>query len=270
MNNLIVEFGLQSWKPVLTALVLPPVPLLVLILVGARLLPARRWIGHLLIWTCVFGLWFGSLVAVAEWLGAQALRIPPALAPAQVAELEARVAAREPVAIVVLGGGQETRAPEYAAPNLGMWSLERLRYGLWLSRKTGAPVGYSGGVGWAGDASEPAEAQVAARLAERDFERRLRWTETASRDTRENARRMLAMLRRDGIREIVLVTHAWHLPRALHAFEQAAGGDMRITPAPMGMAPRIERPVLRWLPSAEGFTLMRQVLREWLGRLAGA
>lgn len=270
MNNLIVEFGLQSWKPVLTALALPPAPLLVLVLLGAWLLPARRWLGHLLIWTCVLGLWLGSLVGVAEWLGEQALRTPPALTPARVAELQQRVAARALVAIVVLGGGQETRAPEYAAPNLGMWSLERLRYGLWLSRQTGAPVGYSGGVGWAGDGSGPAEAQVAAVVAERDFERKLRWSETASRDTRENAQRMLAMLRRDGIREVVLVTHGWHLPRALRAFEDAAGSDLRITPAPMGLAPRIERPVLRWLPSSEGFTLTRQVLREWLGRAMGA
>jgi len=37
----------------------------------------------------------------------------------------------------------------------------------------------------------------------------------------------------------------------------------------MGLAPTIERPVLRWLPSYQGYTLTRQALKEGLGLLLG-
>ena len=34
MNEIFLTLGIESWKPVLAALVLPPMPFLVLILVG--------------------------------------------------------------------------------------------------------------------------------------------------------------------------------------------------------------------------------------------
>ena len=34
MNELFYTLGIESWKPVLSALLLPPVPLLVLVLAG--------------------------------------------------------------------------------------------------------------------------------------------------------------------------------------------------------------------------------------------
>src|SRR5262245_975323 len=38
VNDLFVLLGIQSWKPLLTALVLPPVPWLLLMLIGARMM----------------------------------------------------------------------------------------------------------------------------------------------------------------------------------------------------------------------------------------
>ena len=58
-----------------------------------------------------------------------------------------------------------------------------------------------------------------------EFGRPLKFVEDDSRDTRENAARTLALLRPIGIRHIVLVTHGWHMPRALKAFETAAAGS---------------------------------------------
>ena len=69
---------------------------------------------------------------------------------------------------------------------------------------------------------------------------------------------------------MILVTHGYHMPRALRAFSEAAGSGVRIEPAPMGLARKLETPVLEWLPSSRGFTQMRQVLRELIGKLAGA
>ena len=148
-------------------------------------------------------------------------------------------------------------------------SLERLRYGVWLSRETGWPMAFSGGTGWAQpDGAE--EAQVAQRIAAQEFGRPLKWVEDGSRDTRENAIRTIALLRPQGVKRILLVTHHWHMPRSMRAFEEAAHGDIRIEAAPMGLARNTEFPVLRWLPSGEGLIATRLVLREWIGRLAGA
>ena len=133
-------------------------------------------------------------------------------------------------------------------------------------------MAFSGGTGHAQTAG-PAEAQIAAQVAARDFGRPLKWLESDSRDTRENAERSVALLRAAGVTRIVLVTHAWHMPRSLRAFEQAvarSGGGIAVTPAPMALATDDAPPVLRWLPSQRGFEDTRHVLREWLGQKVGA
>ena len=179
-------FGIESWKPVLAALVLPPVPLLLLTLIGARLLLPRRGLGWLLIFVSVVLLWLSACSGAARGLGQLFLQPPAAMSFDRVRELRAQVAARKPLAIVVLGAGVEPFAPEYGVSSLQYPSLERLRYGLWLARETGAPVAFSGGVGW-GQPDAAAEAKVAAKIAAEEFNRPLKWQEDESRDTRENA-----------------------------------------------------------------------------------
>ena len=80
-----------------------------------------------------------------------------------------------------------------------------------------APLAFSGGVGWAQQGST-SEARVAAKIAAEEFGRPLRWVEDDSRDTRENAAKTIALLKPAGIQHIVLVTHGYHMRRALRAF----------------------------------------------------
>ena len=147
-----------------------------------------------------------------------------------------------------------------------------MRYGVWLAREIGAPLAFSGGLGHAAQPGA-SEAEVAADIAAREFARPLRWTESRSRDTRENGLYMAQMLRGTDVRQVVLVTHGYHMARALRAFREAAAHDKldwQIVPAPMGLAPRVERPSLRWIPSSEGFRLVRAVLHEKIGWFLGA
>jgi len=267
LNSLVILLGLEAWKPVLTALLLPPVPLLVLVLIGARLIPVRRGVGWTIVVASVVLLWLASCSGSAELLSQTLLRPPSALGPERIKALKTDT--RAPTAIVVLGGGMEPHAPEYGAASLRYPSLERLRYGLWLARETGLPVAFSGGVGWA-QPDATAEARIAARIAATEFGRPLKWTEDESRDTRENATHSIALLKRSGIRHIVLVTHAVHMPRALRAFEDAARGEIRIEAAPMGLAQRVDLPLLRWLPSTSGTIDVRAILRELVGSAVGA
>jgi uncharacterized SAM-binding protein YcdF (DUF218 family) len=273
VNEIFLALGIESWKPVLSVFLLPPVPLLLLVLLGARWILWRRALGWITVLVAVAGLWLGSCAAVGEWLQHTLTPPPPVLSKERQVELR-RGAAAQPgsVAVVVLGGGSESLAPEYGMPSLSPYALERLRYGIWLSREIGAPMAFSGGPGHAAPGTRP-EAEIASEIALREFARSVRWVEGQSRDTRENALYTVRLLRDSGVRRLVVVTHGWHMPRALRAFREAVSHarlDWEVVPAPMGLAPRVERPVLRWMPSPEGFQLVRAVCREKLGWWLGA
>ena len=260
--------GIESWKPVLSALVLPPVPLLLLMLIGARLILPRRGLGWFVILLSVAGIWLSACTGSAALLSQFALHPPPALSADRIQEIKAEGQAKQPIAIIVLGGGVEALAPEYGVSNLSGPSLERLRFGLWLGRETLLPVGFSGGIGWAQTDAKP-EAQIAAQIGAAEFGRPLKWIEDNSRDTRENALRTIALLKPQGIRHILLVTNGYHMPRALRDFQAAAGPDIRVEAAPMGLARRNLLPSLAWIPTMEGFDDVRHVSRELLARVAG-
>ena len=266
MNGLLTLLGIESWKPVVAALVLPPVPFLVLLLIGARLILPRRGLGWFVILLSMAGLWLSGCLGVGQLLTQLALKPPAAYGSEAIAGLKAAVQARQPVAIVVLGAGAEPLAPEYAVSNLNATSLERLRYGVWLARQTGAPLAYAGGVSWS-QRDGQTEAQIASRIASSEFGQPIKWLDERSRDTRENAMRTMPLLKQDGITRVVLVTHGWHMPRAQKMFELAAGGAVRVEAAPMGLAQRPQRPVLEWIPTPAGYTRVQQALRELLALL---
>ncbi|MCG2594189.1 YdcF family protein [Ramlibacter sp. XY19] len=246
-------------KPILTALALPPAGPLFLALAGLLLARRRRRAGLALAFVALLGLFLASTNGVAVFLARNLLPQVPVV---QAAELESVQA------IVVLGGGVDLDTPEYGSPQLDVHAQNRLRYGAWLARRTGKPLAYAGGLGWAavGTQQEP-EAQVARRVAQEDYGLALRWLEDRSRDTRENALFMAEAMKPDAVRRVALVTDSWHMPRAVKAF-RAAGFE--VVAAPTGY-PQVKRnPVLEWLPSDDGLRLSRQVLREWLGlRVAG-
>jgi uncharacterized SAM-binding protein YcdF (DUF218 family) len=252
-------------KPILTALAMPPAGPLLLAGLGlwlARRRPrAGRWLGVL----AVVALWLLSCNAVAVWLGQTLLPQVEALPPASAARF---LQTHEVQAIVVLGGGVQPESPEYGVSQPSAQTAARLRYGVWLARQSGLPLAFAGGVGWANSGtSTMSEGEVAKTETMQDYGTRLRWIDDQSRDTAENAQRMQQMLARDGIHRIALVTHAWHMPRAVRAFEQVG---LSAVAAPMGFVLPQQRTLLEWLPSGSGLQSSREVIREWLGmRVAG-
>lgn len=272
MNAWIQALGLDAVKPLLTALLLPPVPPLLLTLLGAWWLRRRPGLGWTVLLSSVAlhgALW---APAGADVLAAWLLKPPTTLQPASLRS----TAADGQTVIVVLGGGR-TKSADYGQWTLTPISMERLRYGVWLSRTTGLPLAFSGGAGPGsehGDDPGLSEGEIAARITREEFRHPLRWVEDRSRDTRENAQRSVELLRGQRIDRLVLVTHDLHLPRALRHFERArdaAGLRFDIVPAPVG----IPEPGPTWqfgdfLPSPAGIARSRYALREWLGLLAGA
>jgi uncharacterized SAM-binding protein YcdF (DUF218 family) len=267
MNEILLSLGVEGWKPVITALLMPPVPLFLLVLAGTWFVARRRWLlGWLLVLLSVVAMWFLCTGALSHVLRLGLLKPPPALTEQQVAELK-----RAPrTAIIVLGGGRRVFAPEYGLSSLNERSIDRLRYGAWLARETGLPLGFSGGVGHGGEPG-PSEAEIAERIAKDEFARPLKFAEIQSRDTRENAVRTLAMLEPQGVDRVVIVTHGYHMPRALANFERAAAGKpWRFLAAPMGMHPAGRLRATDWLPTGQGFLDNRILLHEIVGKLIGA
>lgn len=266
MNELFLTLGIESWKAVAKAMVLPPLPLLALVLAGAGIAGRHRRTGWLLIAGGIAGLWLMCTVAAGKLLLETLLDPPPVLSAQAVAALKDSPR----TAIVVLGGGRQRLAPEYGTAILKPRGTERLRYGLWLARRTDLPVAFSGGL-VPGARPGLSEAAIAARIAEQEFGIPLRWKEGRSRDTRENALFTVALLRPEGIERIVLVTHADHMPRSVRNFERAAAGlGIAIVAAPIGVPSGEGLAAGDWLPTTSGFEMTWVVLHEWVGLLAGA
>ena len=244
-------------KPWLTVLVMPPLSLLLLLLLAALLSKRWRITARICAGFAYVCLWLLSTHIVAVGLEATLLPQYAALTPSQVQTQGAQ-------AIVVLGGGMDLNNPEYGATVLHTAAYERLRYGYFLKAQTGLPLLYSGGYGLSSRAgnSAPSMAQVLAALARVDGRALPDWVEGASRDTRENAQFSRALLQPKGINTVVLVTNAYHMPRSVRAFERAG---FRVIPAPMGFSQAADKWQRMWLPSGEGMTASRQVLRERLG-----
>ncbi len=247
--------ALGEFKAIAAALLLPPASPLLLAAVG--LLWLRHRFGRLLITAGLLALWLLCCNAVAAWLAQRVLPQVSVLEPSQ----QALIGASGVQAIVVLGGGMQPIAPEYGQAQANASTAARLRYGIQLAKRSGLPLAFSGGVGWGNSGQAvPSEASTA-QVFSAEHGVTLRWIESQSRDTAENAARLHDLLAPAGIHSIALVTHAWHMPRSQALFEQAG---FSVLPAPMGFVLPSERPLLEWIPSARGLMASRHVLREWL------
>ena len=174
-------------------------------------------------------------------------------------------------AIVVLAAGRLDNAPEYADDDIPDYiALARLRYGARLQRQTGLPLLVSGG-NRATSAPFKSKAEDMASALRDDFNTPVKWVEGRSESTADNARLSGAMLKAAGVRRILLVTDAMHMPRAEQVFAQTG---LEVIAAPT-MFFRITHPDAgSFVPSAEGLRRSHYALYEWIGivwyRLRGA
>lgn len=270
MNEVVVALGLSDWKAVVGALLLPPMPGLLALILAWQWRRRYKFGSKALYTVAIAALWLSTCQAPGHWLERQ-WSSSPALQAHRLADLRRNLSDRKAV-VLVLGGGVQTLAPEFGESHLPDEAFQRLHYGIWLGRQVSVPLMVSGGVGFAGSPGLP-EATVAGQIMVRDYGSNLRWAERASRDTRENARFSLALLQSEGIQDVLLVTHGWHMKRALRAFEQEAarvGFAVHLVPAPMGLAAPQGPALLQWLPSVDGYRRSHQTLREVIGWLAGA
>jgi uncharacterized SAM-binding protein YcdF (DUF218 family) len=90
--------------------------------------------------------------------------------------------------------------------------------------------------------------------------------EDQSRNTFENAARSKPIWDAHGFRSGLLVTSAFHMPRAFAVFRRA-GFTVEPSPADFGGGPLFESGVLAFMPDAAALQTSSVMVKEWIGML---
>jgi uncharacterized SAM-binding protein YcdF (DUF218 family) len=167
------------------------------------------------------------------------------------------------IAVVVLGGGFNDASPEHGnAGDLTPASEKRAIYGLELANRYSLPLIFTGGKGFSSK-KEGSEAEAAGRLwLSLGVDRNRITLETESKDTKGNASKVAALI---GKGPFILVTSAFHMPRAMSAFEKAG---ISVIAAPTDYQGK-RSPIL-WsdlMPDSAQLSLSRLALHEYLGMI---
>jgi len=162
-------------------------------------------------------------------------------------------------AIVVLTAGAKD-APEYATEVLYGDSLMRAKYGAWLHKRTGLPILTAGGLF---PGFKDSYAQIMKNSMESNFGVAVKWTESHSLNTQENAKYSAQILESKGIHRILLVTSAYHMQRALAAFHNA-GIDAIPAPTDFVFADHLSH-LEAWLPRAGALSQSCKAMHEIIG-----
>jgi uncharacterized SAM-binding protein YcdF (DUF218 family) len=237
-------------------LLLPPGILLLLLVFAWWFRRSRPRLAGACFALGVGGFWLMSLPIVVEW-SARALEREPPLARSEWATLAERADA-----IVVLGSGRERGDPAWGSDQPTGVGLERERYAARLAKASGLPVLTSGGLHYG---TPPSEAALMAESMQDDFAVTVRWQEGRSRTTWENARFTAEMLQPLGIKRVVVVTQAWHMPRSVWSFERAG---FTVVAAPVGfLGVDNARPLGGWMPEFKSIWQSGQLLNEAVGQV---
>ena len=247
----VTAIAIMSWflTNILAAFLLPPLSLLLLLGGGVFLLYRRSRYAKPLLLLAFCLLWLCATPYFAE----TALQILEARAPQPQGGAQA---------IVILGGGSYFHAPEYGgADTVSEATLVRLRHGAKLWRETGLPILVTGGKPLGNSTSEAWQMRES---LEKDFAAQVRFSEEAADNTYENARYSFQMLQKAGIGKILLVTHAWHMPRAARVFRSAG---FEVVEAPTAHTTRYRIDLLAFVPNADALRNSRFFVHELVGAL---
>ena len=167
-------------------------------------------------------------------------------------------------AIVVLAGGRTPNAREYTnLDTVDATSLERIRYASRLSKVHQLPVMVVGGSVY--DERESV-AKLMKNVLTTDFGVETTWLEEKSKNTFENAKFAKKVLKENSISKFLLVTHAYHMPRAMWCFE-----DVGLQPvaAPTVFYKRnTSMPEMKdYIPNVSALNKTRLAMHEYLGKL---
>jgi uncharacterized SAM-binding protein YcdF (DUF218 family) len=231
-----------------------PLGLALLLMIASRLAFLKRWAGALAL-VAIVVLWVTSTPIFANAL---AIRLESAYPPVPIALLPTADA------IVLLGGIVGQPLPPSERPDLNDRADRMIEaWRIFRSGKASAIVVSGGNTPWSSAAKPEAEI-IRDYLVEFGVPESAIILESTSRNTHENAVNTAHLLRGHGWRSALLVTSAFHMPRAVAAFERAGVG---VTPAPTDFHAHypLADTVLDFLPNADALAETTSATKEWLG-----
>lgn len=177
--------------------------------------------------------------------------------------------------IVLLGGG--TQPADFPRPTVEFSSAgDRVFYAAYLYHQGKAEhILVSGGsIEWLYAPANPAR-DIASMLEALQVPKDAIWLEATSRNTYENAANSWKFLEPLGIRRIILVTSAAHMPRSAALFESQgfevipAPTDYRVTRAGWEAMKNASLPIqlIHLFPSADNLAQTTNALKEYFGLL---
>ncbi len=243
-----------AFLKVLAEILMPPSGLVLLASLGIALRRRFPTFGVVCGLTAVLLTVLFSIPALGWWLDRHQAHLTYAPPPWPAAD-----------AIVVLGGGRRSFAPEFGQElTAGVSTLERVRYAAKIARDLNKPILVSGGAPLWGEAQP--ESDIMRDILIEEYGLTVRWIERTSKDTLENATNSADLLKAAGIQRIYLVTHANHMARARANFE-AQG--LVVVPLATGFTPKTSLSSWYFIPSFEGLAGNRWRLSSLLSWLRG-
>lgn len=181
-------------------------------------------------------------------------------------------------AIVVLGGGTMLDEPPRPIVEIN-GAGDRIIYAAWLYNQGAADrIIVSGGrIPWLTNGDDPLDKPAEAMSQLLDMlgvPQEVIYLESESLNTYENARYSKQILDRLGVEQVLLVTSAMHMPRAVRLFEAQ---DLEVIPAPVDYSTSVsdlkmsgiswQSFLLRLVPDAGDLSLTTSAIKEYLGIL---
>lgn len=230
-------------------LFLPPGLLLPFSLLALLAYRRRRTLSLALLSTAILLTLVLAMPKTARWLIADLQTIQPI----QLDELQPD---KQSTAIVVLGGGRYPKAPEYQHEDqISPATLERLRYAAYLSKELGVSLVLSGG---RRNADSTPEAVMMNKVLVNEYGVEPEFLEVRGTNTHEQAIEVQKLLDGSGINNVILVTHAWHMRRAMAEFRSVG---LSVVAAPMGYM-ATAYPNQDMIPSAAAMSITARALHE--------
>lgn len=238
---------------IVTILITPPLPLIIVALAGLLTLRRRYDRGWWLAAISLFILYALATPLVSQTLLSSLQTYPP---------LDPETVRTAPADAIVILSAEAKVAPEFGGLTVGPLTLQRLHYGVHLHSQVMRPILVTGGI-WM---SSPARlGDLMAKTLATEFAIPDVWVEAQAEDTWENAVYSTNILNKKGIHRIYLVTHAWHMQRAVRAFTRQG---IDVVPAPTAFIELGTVTIDDLMPSANGFITSYYFFHEAIGLLA--
>lgn len=240
-----------------------PAGLIFILILAALLFSRKKLVRSVLLWCAVLMLF----VAGNRWVSMSLAR-----------SLEWKYLPPDPVpaadVILVLGGSTEPQLYPRSAVEVNS-AGDRVLYAAELYEQKKAPtILLSGGrIDWLGEQSSSPAEDMREILLRFGIPSDNMWVQTESRNTEEDARFCLEILKEANVNRVLLVTSAMHMPRSIQLFR---GHGIEIIPAPTDYTvteqgwselfnPDLNSFLVNLMPNSGSLSLTTNVMKEYIG-----